>query len=182
MSVAQAEQQHISRHDAALMEAMHFNLDDLQTNRDGALSDRQRQYLMIDRQKNLVLGAGLLGLFILVTAVLLFMGFDNQNIILQGLGGVMVFCNMGLSWFFGLNWIRATYDLRTNETHTVEGQAQHVVRQFARAQAGSIRIGDAVEVPTDVDTFKVFEPGAVYRLYRTSHSGRILSIERIQRA
>lgn len=170
-------QTHVSKHDAALMDALHFTADDLERNRAGQLSPRQRQYLAIDRQKNALLGAVIVGVLVMVTAAMLFVGLNENNLILDVLGGVMVFVNMGLTWFFGLNWIRATYDLRTNETRAVEGAAQHVVRQVGRAQAGSIRIGDAVEVPTDVETFKLFKPGATYRVYRTSHSGRLLSIE-----
>lgn len=169
--------EHISKKTNALMEALSFTLDDLQANRAGHLSERQRRYLSVDRQKNLLLGVGLLVGLIFVTTFMLFIGLRDSNLILQGSGMVLLVCTIGLSWFFGLMWVRATYDLRTNEPDVVEGKAQHLVRQFARAQAGSVRIGERVEVPTNAEAFKSFKPGATYRLYRTSHSHRLLSVE-----
>jgi hypothetical protein len=163
-----------------LMTALHFTEADLTANRDGHLSERQRGYLRIDRQKNMILGGVLItGLVFAITAML-FVGIDSGNLILQGLGVLLLFCNIGLSWFFGLSWIRMTYDLRSNSVNIVEGDTQHVVRKMGRAQAGSVRVGDSVEVPAeDIDQFTAFEPGVTYRLYRTTHTHRLLSAERV---
>jgi len=172
--------EHVSKNADTLMEELAFTLEDLQANRDGQLSTRQRQYLEIDRRKNIFLGAVLIVGLVLATTTMLFFGFRDKNWILQGLSVILLACNIGLSWFFALNWIRMTFDLQTNTTETIEGQVQHVVRQFGRAKTGSVRIGDKTEVPTSVKAFTAFEPGENYRLYRTSHSGRLLSVERIK--
>lgn len=162
---------------SSLEEVLRFTPQDLSANQQGQLSERQRAYLRTDRRKNAILGAALLILFILAATAFLYIGSQQANRILQGLGVVLALCNMGVSWFFGLSVIRMTYDLSTNRADILDGQAQHVVRQFGRAQAGSVRIGDTVEIPTDVEGFKVFKPRATYRLYRTSHSQRLLSAE-----
>jgi hypothetical protein len=167
---------------AVLMEGLRFTEADLQANRAGQLSDHQRDYLWLDRRKNAILGGVIAVVFTLGTGVMLFYGIQRGNPILQVLGVLLAGCNTGVVGLFGVNWVRSGYDLRTGEVDTVEGEAQHVVRQLGRAQAASIRIGDAVEVPTDVDTFKAFTPGATYRLYRTLHAHRFLSIERVHQA
>ncbi len=164
---------------AVLMEGLRFTDEDLQANRQGQLSDRQRSYLWIDRRKNAILGVVLAIAFVMGTGALLFYGIQQGNPILQVLGLLLAGCNTGLVWLFGLNWLRSGYDLRSGAVEIIEGEAQHVVRQLGRAQVGSIRIGDTVEVPTDADTFKAFTPGATYRLYRTTHAQRFLSIERL---
>lgn len=162
-----------------LMQHLQFTADDLAANRAGQLSERQHAYLLLDRRKNTLLGTLLVALFVLATAVLLFAGIRAGNVILQVLGVVLMFCNMGVTYFFGVNWVRLTYDMKTGRADVIEGVAQHVVRQLGRAKAGSVRIGDIVEVPTDAEAFKAFEPGATYRLYRTTHTRRLLSIERV---
>jgi len=162
------------------MDELSFTLEDLQANREGHLSERQRRYLALDRTKNVALGVVLLVLLIFATTSMLFFGFRDTNQILIGLGIALLACNLGLSWFFALNWIRMTYDLQTNATDVVEGRVQHLIRQMGRAKAGSVRIGDHAEVPTSTKAFTAFEPGESYRLYRTSHSGRLLSVERLE--
>jgi hypothetical protein len=172
-------QQEITDNFDVLMREMRFTEDDLIANQAGHLSERQREYISLDRQKNIVLGIGIVVVFVLATATLLYFGIQNGNVILQGLGVVMVFCNTGASLLFGLNWVRSTYDLNTNEVNMVEGEVQHVVRQFGRAQAGSVRVGENVEVATTPEAFKAFISGQAYRLYRSSHTKRILSVEMI---
>lgn len=162
------------------MTALNFTADDLAANRAGHLSDRQRAYLTLDRRKNAILGAVVEAALVVSVTALLFVGLRDANTILTVLGGMLLLLNTALSLFFVLNWVRTSNDLKTGETETVEGPAQHVVRQAGQVQAASVRIGDTVEVPTaDVEAFKAFEPGAVYRLYRTTHTRRLLSAERV---
>jgi hypothetical protein len=163
-----------------LMEHLRFTADDLAVNRTGELSAHQRRYLTFDRQKNLIVGLVTLVVLILATAGLLFGGLRDNNWVLLTLGGILLAVNAATSWVVGIGWVRATYDLRTNTVEVVEGQAQHVVRHVAKAASGSVRVGDKVEIPApNMEMFKAFQPGATYRLYRTSHSGRLLSVERV---
>lgn len=163
-----------------LMDALQFTPDDLAANRDGHLSDRQRSYLSIDRRKNMILGGVLVVALVFAVTALLFLGLRDSNTILIVLGGLLLLVNVGLSLFFALNWVRMSYDLQTDGTEIIEGAAQHVVREMGNAKAASVRIGETVEIPTgDVEMFKAFEPGGVYRLYRTTHTGRLLSVERV---
>ncbi|MEM6281383.1 MAG: hypothetical protein AAF787_04245 [Chloroflexota bacterium] len=160
-----------------LMCELHFTEDDLDVNRNGHLSERQQAYIRLDSKKNMLLGIAIVAVLVISTAILLFVGIQNNNLILQGLGVVLLFCNTGASLIFGMNRVRAMWDLRTNAVTVLEGEAQHVVRQFGRAQAGSVRIGEVVEVATSPEAFKAFVPGQTYRLYRSSHTKRILSVE-----
>ncbi|MEO0563579.1 MAG: hypothetical protein AAF125_15835 [Chloroflexota bacterium] len=165
-----------------LAEALNFTEADLAANRDGKISERQRGFIIVDRQKNILLGAAIVGALVFAVTGLLYLGNANSNGILQVLGIVLLVITTSLSWFFAFNWRRMTYDLRTNDVEMIEGEAQHVMRQVGRAQAGSIRIGDTVEVPADsLDTFRAFAPGATYRLYRTAYTGRLLSAEPLDR-
>lgn len=166
-------------HQDFLMQSVHFTEEDLLANRAGELSERQRAYLTVDRRKNTYLGIVLVVLFVIGTAGLLFWGIRDENRILQILGVVLMFCNAGITYGFGANWVRASFDLKTNRVEAIEGTTQHVVRQFGRAQAGSVRVGDTVEIPTKPELFKAFEPNATYRLYRTSHTQRLLSVEKV---
>jgi hypothetical protein len=171
---------HTTKRESTLMDVLQFTADDLAANREGHLSDRQRAYLDIDRRKNGILGAVLVVALVFAVATLLFVGLRDENTILTVLGGLLLMVNIALSLFFALNWVRMSYDLRTDATEIIEGAAQHVVRQAGKAKAASVRIGETVEVPTtDVEAFKAFEPGATYRLYRTTHTGRLLSVERV---
>ncbi len=164
---------------AVMMAQLKFTEDDLQANRAGTLSERQRDYLRTDRQKNLILGIGVVAGLVLGTAAMLFVGVQGGNLILQGLGVALMACNAFATYMFGTNWLRASYDLKTDTVTVVEGMAQHVVRQFGKAQAGSVRIGEVVEIPTKPDLFKAFAPNTTYRLYRTSHTKRLLSVEAV---
>lgn len=164
---------------SVLMQELKFQPEDLQANRDGYLSDRQQQYLHIDRRKNALIGAVVVAGLVLGTAFLLFVGIRNENLILQGLGVVLILCNTAVTTLFGLNYVRTGFDIDAGNVDTVEGEAQHVVRQVGSAQAGSVRIGDVVEVPTNVEAFKAFEPGQRYRLYRTVRTHRLLSVEKV---
>jgi hypothetical protein len=171
---------HTTKSASTLMTALSFTADDLAANREGHLSDRQRAYLDIDRRKNGILGTVMVVALVFAVTALLFVGLRDGNLILTVLGGVLLVVNITLSLFFTLNWVRMSYDLRTDTTEVIEGAAQHVVRQAGKAKAASVRIGETIEVPTgDVDTFKAFEPGVTYRLYRTTHTGRLLSVERV---
>lgn len=161
------------------MQHLRFQPEDLAANRAGHLSDRQQHYLQIDRRKNALIGAVVVAGLVLATALMLFVGIRNENLILQGLGVVLILCNTAATTLFGLNYVRTGFDIHAGQVDTVEGEAQHVVRQLGSAQAGSVRIGDVVEVPTDVESFTAFEPGARYRLYRTVRTHRLLSIEKV---
>lgn len=172
--------EHITKNASVLMSELQFTLDDLHANRSGQLSDRQFAYLSLDRRKNLALGGGLLIGLVLATTTLLFFGFRDGNLVLQGLGVALMVCMIAASWIVGINMVRSTLDLFSSEIDVVEGKAQHVVRQVGHAQAGSVRIGDSVEVPTQIAAFTAFEPGTTYRLYRTSHTHRLLSVEVIE--
>jgi len=166
---------------AALMHELKFDANDLAANRDGQLSQRQRDYLELDRRKNAIVGGAVVVALVLASGVMLFIGFVNENLILQGLAMVLIVCNTAATTLFSLEYLKMRSDLRTDGIDVVEGEAQHVVRQLGRAQAGSIRVGEVVEIPTDdVETFKAFEPGAQYRLYRTARTHRLLSVERIE--
>jgi len=170
---------HPDTSETTLMDVLSFTTDDLEANREGKLSQRQRQYLSVDRRKNAMLGAAVVVGLVMATVLMLLYGINQSSRILQALGVMLLFFNFTLTWLFGVNWVRTTYDLRTNRVEIVEGKAQHVIRQFGRAKAGSVRIGDVVEIPTDADTFTIFEPSTTYRLYRTSHSQRLLSVEKL---
>ena len=164
---------------AVLMQELKFQPDDLHANRAGHLSERQQQYLQIDRRKNALVGAVVVAGLVLATALMLFVGIHNGNLILQGLGVVLILCNTAATTLFGLNYVRTGFDIDAGNVDTVEGEAQHVVRQVGSAQAGSVRIGEVVEVPTNVEAFKAFEPGQRYRLYRTVRTHRLLSVEKV---
>ncbi|MFZ4826382.1 MAG: hypothetical protein ACOYLB_03420 [Phototrophicaceae bacterium] len=160
-----------------LMQELSFTAEDLVANQQGLLSQRQRHFLLLNRRKNALLGGTLMGVFILATATLLYLGNLQSNLILQTLGVILLCCSMGASWVIGLNWIRAGYDLSSNQLAITVGKAQHVIRQFGNYQQYSVRIGERVEVTTHLAGFKSFTPAQVYRLYRTSHTATLLSVE-----
>ncbi|MGV2434518.1 MAG UNVERIFIED_CONTAM: hypothetical protein LVT10_06235 [Anaerolineae bacterium] len=160
-----------------LMQELSFTPEDLVANQHGLLSQRQRSFLVLNRRKNALLGGALMVIFILVTATLLYLGSVQSNLILQILGVMLLCCSMGASWVIGLNWIRASYDLSSGQLNITVGKAQHVIRQFGNYQQYSVRIGERVEVTTHLAGFKSFVPAQTYRLYRTSHTATLLSIE-----
>ena len=160
-----------------LMQELSFTLDDLSANQQGQLSQRQRSFLILNRRKNALLGMGIMVVFILATTSLLYWGNTRSNLILQTLGVILLCCSMGVSWVMGLNWIRAGYDLSSNQLNITTGKAQHVIRQFGSYRQYSVRIGERVEVVTHLNGFKSFTPSQVYRLYRTSHTVTLLSVE-----
>ncbi|MFZ4814965.1 MAG: hypothetical protein ACOYL5_10555 [Phototrophicaceae bacterium] len=155
-----------------------FTAEDLSANRGGHLSQRQRHYLQTDRNKNAALGAALVTLFTLTTALLLWNGLLNQSLWLQGLAFLAAIGNTLTAWMFGRAYVQSLQDLRDGTVYPLEGAAQHVIRRFATTATGSVRIGDTVEVQTPtLAAFKAFEPGARYRVYRTAVSGRLVAVE-----
>ena len=159
-----------------LMDAMSFTLAQLEANRDGALHESQTDELLRLRRRNALIGTGLFMLFVLLATTLIFFGQQNQNTILSFIGVLLTVINAVATGMFGRQWMRFTSDIRSGEVAKVEGVLERVL-QVGRQTDNYVISVNGIRFPVKKEVFKQFRDETPYTLYRTMHSGILLSAE-----
>ncbi len=163
---------------STIMDALRFDADDLQANREGHLSERQVARIRQRRRRDALIGTAMIPAFVLLTTTFLFFGLRQGSLLLSGIATILLVCNTMLMLMFARNWLRQTADLKAGHVEAVTGAAQHVARQYGPSVVYSVRVADAAEVATvTAEAFKAFQPGEAYTLYRTGHTGTVLTVE-----
>jgi hypothetical protein len=164
-----------------LPEALNFTDDDLIANRDGQISPRQRERLQANWRRMLFFGVIALIVIGFGAALLIFLGTQNNSLILTLIGFALTLLNAFIMGIGVQNRIRLDRDLREIERNgllVTSGDVKHTLRVVSRAAAYILEIaGERVSVPKTV--FFAFEEKGRYTLYRTPVSKTILSAEQI---
>lgn len=160
------------------MDLINLTTADLTANKQGLLSERQRQCI---RQQRLVWAAGSMGLgglVVLVTAVLF---WKLRHPLFADRGQLTLALPIILFWFWLLRhtpqqWLRANRDLRQGRVSVVEGTLQttftlgigifRIITHRIYLNPLTFRVSETV--------FQQCKSGEVYRIYYASHSRQFL--------
>lgn len=160
----------------ALMDVMGFTSADLEANQQGNLSSAQADKLERARRRNTIIGAILFFVFVIVATVLIFVGQQNERVILSTIGAVLTVINAMVIGMIGRSYLRTSIDLRDGNVEMLEGELERIVRPGRQQDSYLLRI-DGVSLYVTKDVFVQFRHETPYRLYRSRISGILLSAE-----
>lgn len=163
---------------SALMAAIYFSEADLEANRSGALSPAQMARMQSSRRRQLAIALPLFVSLVIVATVFIFVGQLSGNAILGLAGAGLILINAVIVGVIGRGYMRAGGDLRPGNVEVLAGEVERVLRRGRQRDNYLIRIGGASLYVTK-EVFLGFQHQAAYRVYRTAHSGLLLSAERL---
>lgn len=158
-----------------LTAALGFTADDLAANREGRLSETQRDRLQRAYRRLFWIGIGGIIVIGLGAAVLIFIAQQNNSSILFLIGVVLTIVNAAIVGLLVQNRLRSQSD-RSQPVRVQEGIIHRTLRISGRTPTYILRIGGE-QVIVNKPAFNAFIEGAVYRLYRTAGSKALLSAE-----
>ena len=162
---------------APLMSALNFTPEDLAANREGRLSEPQRERLRAARRRTLRIGIASIVVVVLLATTALYFGQVNEAGVLSFVGVALTICGAAVSGVLVRNWYRLTSDLERDTVQTLAGTVEHTVRVSGRVANYILRIdGQELNVPKPV--FLSLQNGGQYRLYRTPAAQVLLAGER----
>jgi len=157
---------------------LNFTNEDLKDNRQGKLSAEQADRIKSIRQRNVIIGAVVFSVLVIVATVFIFLGQQNQNTILSFVGGILTVVNAVLMGMMGRSYMRTSADLRDGGVQILEGKLERIVKRGRRGDNYMIRIDEASLYVTQ-EIFLQLQHKKPYRVYRTRLSGMLLSAERV---
>ena len=161
---------------SALMTEMGFDKQDLQANRAGKLSSRQIARLQALQRRALLIGAIFFFSLALLATLFIFMGQQNESLVLSLIGMLMTICNAIGTGFFARQWMRLAADLRSGTCMAVRGPLERVIRPNGQINQFVLRISPA-EFSVRKEIFKQFRHDKAYALYYTRHAWLLLCAE-----
>lgn len=158
------------------MDVMGFTVVDLEANRQGNLSSAQADNLKQTRQRNTLIGAGLFFVIVIVATIMIFVGQQNQSIILSAIGGLLTVINAIMMGMIGRSYMRTSADLRDGNIDMLEGELERIVRPSRQQDNYLLRLNN-VSLYVTKEIFIQFRHETPYRIYRTRFSSVLLSAE-----
>jgi uncharacterized membrane protein len=162
----------------ALASALDFNSDDLQVNRSGMISERQRARLRASRSRAALLSVLALVVIGLVAAGVLFLAQQGKSWIALLIGIALTVVNALIMGRMVQNWLRTAGDLQRAEVQTLSGVVTRTVRVIGRAVIYVLAI-DGRELIIPKEVFNAIADGSRWRLYRAAQTGTLLAGEPI---
>ncbi len=162
---------------SALMRAMSFDELDLLANRQGDLSRRQSERMKRRRRRQTALAAVFFLALVVLATILMYIGQDSGNIILEMAGGILIALNAVMVGIMGRAYMRLGGDLRAGSVEALSGKVERVLRRGRQGDSYLIRI-DGCKLPVTREVFTSFRHEARYRIYRTANARLLLSAER----
>lgn len=161
-----------------LQQALDFTDDDLQANRDGKLSPKQRMKLESAQKGSF----RALWVMAIITLAALILGVFVGGIVLIMLGTIALLLSI-MALVEYLNSYRAyDHDLKLPTIETVQGLLEYMMRENSAfdgmTHPAGIRIGDMKFLLLD-DQVLSFEEGEVYVLYYAPATQTLLSAEQV---
>ena len=160
----------------ALMDVMGFTATDLEANQQGNLSVAQADKLKKTRLRNTIIGGVLFFVFVIVATIMIFLGQQNERVILSLVGAVLTVTNAMMIGMIGRSYLRTSIDLRDGNVEMLEGELERIVRPGRQQDSYLLRI-DGKSLYVTKDVFIQFRHETPYRLYRSRISGILLSAE-----
>ncbi|MEM9953720.1 MAG: hypothetical protein AAF846_19075 [Chloroflexota bacterium] len=159
-----------------LMQPLQFDQNDLQANRDGLLSDNQRERLQSLQVRALSVGLGGFFGFALLATIFLFFGSENGFIIMTLIGMFITIVNAIFVGMFARQYMRLRADLHDGDIEVISGEMERVVKADGRMNNFLLRVGDD-EFYVKKDLFRLFRHEVHYHIYRAKHSRVLLAAE-----
>lgn len=175
----EVEENHV-HNDLGLMEALNFDVHDLATNRDGNLTENQRNSLVEKRKlwRQLYVLVSILTPFLLVAIVA--DGYRVHDTVSSRIGicSFTLFVSFGLiGYFYSMSKLFAN-DLLENHVSVAEGKA-HLTKYRARnGMRYFVKIG-ATKFKINGRIFRGLVNESPYRAYYVVHSKTLLAAEKI---
>jgi hypothetical protein len=166
-----------------LMTVLKFSADDLEANRAGKLSTAQISRLRSHRQRSIIIGIVAIFVVALIATTFLYWGNEQSSPILTFIGvGVTILNATLVGGVFLRFWMRLNADLRGTSVTSICGETTFTVRMLNKRAALYVIRVENPEGFAELDVSRLaFEAlrrhKGAYCLYRTSHSGRLLSLE-----
>ena len=160
------------------MTALQFSPVDLEANRQGALSEGQVERMKGIRRRNILIAAAIFVGLVITATILIFVGRLNGSHILSAAGAILLAVNAILIGINSRSYMRVGNDLRAGNVEVLAGEVERVLRRGRSGDNYLLRI-DGADLHVTRHEFMGFDHEAGYRIYRTSHSGVLLSAEPI---
>jgi hypothetical protein len=162
-----------------LMSLLQFNEDELETNRQGRLSEMQEYRLRLRLRRSIAIGIGFILIMSLIATILIFLGSQEESPILTVIGVGVTICGAAITGVFARYWLRLNADIQQGKVSEVAGELERIVKPINRRVMTYLLRVDQAEFVVAKETFKVFKHGEAYRLYRAPYTGTLLSAEEI---
>jgi hypothetical protein len=161
-----------------LMDLLEFTSDDLQSNREGKLSEMQHYRLRVRRRRAELVGILAIIIGALIATGFIFVGNRNETPILSLIGIAITICVTALMGNIARFWMRLNGDINAGKIAVNSGKLERIMKPVNRSIVYyAVRV-DGAEVIVSKEAFDNFEHGAPYTLYRAPYSGTLLSVER----
>ena len=130
------------------------------------------------RRRNTLIAAAIVFGLVITATILIFVGRIGSSQILNAAGAILVVVNAILIGTTGRSYMRVGNDLRAGQVEVLAGAVERVLRRGKSGDNYLLRIA-GVDLFVSKHVFMGFDHEAGYRIYRTSHSGVLLSAEPI---
>ncbi len=161
---------------AVLMPLFQFSAADLEANRAGKLSAAQQTRLQNRQRRSFTMGSlGFVG-FAFVATLLIFLGQQNQSVILSFVGVMLTVCNAIFVGMVARYWLRLNADLRAGSVEIISGKLERILQPNRQGNNYVLRVAGK-QFSVNKEQFKAFRHDTRYRLYQAAHSGMLFSAE-----
>lgn len=159
-----------------LDEALNITEADLVANREGRLSDAQKQRLTRGWRRTLWIVIGLVIAVGFGATLALFFAQQSGSLILTFIGILFTVFNALIVGIGAQSYLRTSRDLRAGTVSELSGVVSHTIRVSGRVATYILKLdGQEVVVPRPV--FFALEDGKPYRLYTAPTSKTLLAAE-----
>lgn len=166
-------------HPMTLEESLEFDANDLAANREGHLSDHQRERLRRNWLRGVAISAALIVFGILAATIFLYIGWRTETAALTIVGIALTFFNAAVVGLLAQAYLRYRGDTVNGSVAKLEGSVKRTLKINERARSAAYFVnieGHALRVNKPV--FNAFEDQGVYCVYRAALSKQVLSAEK----
>ncbi len=162
---------------STLPETLNFTPDDLAANRDGRLSEAQKERLTRNWQRTLWIVIGIVIGCGFGATTLLFLAQQQGSPVLTFLGILVTVINAGIVGLGAQSYLRTSRDIREARVDTLSGVVSHTIRVSGRVATYILKL-DGVPLVVSKPVFFAVEDNKPYRFYRAPTSKTLLSGEK----
>ena len=161
------------KHEERLMYAIGFTEEDLEANRNGQLSERQRNELKRVRNMMLVYESIILPFSIVFFILLLASNVFTSSLILMSITiGILVGINLPIQVLF-----KFAHDAQKAEAHCSDGRVKLEIKSMTGRHEKYRVIVEQVKLKVSKEIFLAFKNGDPYLICYTPHTKKLLSAE-----
>jgi membrane protein YdbS with pleckstrin-like domain len=160
----------------SLTEALNFSAEDLDANRAGRLSDRQKYRLTRGWRRTLWILIGLVIFLGLAATTMLFVAQRGDSPVLNVIGILLTIINAAIVALGTQSYLHTSSDIKNGRVTIISGIVSHTIRVSGRVATYILKV-DNQEVVVSKLVFFAVEDGKPYHFYRVPASKTLLSAE-----